>query len=82
MGDHCRCAINTQFNTGTIASYFANIFGPPPATYIRPFQWGQEEVFDIEKAISVARIVYERRHIEFSQGDESIIRQLYNQFRK
>ena len=77
MGDHCRCAINTQFNTGTVAAYFANIFGPPPATYIQPFQWGEDQVYQIDKAIEVTRLVYNRRSMEFTAGDEEIIRHLH-----
>ena len=82
MGDHCRCAINTQFNTGTVASYFANIFGTPPSTYIKPFQWGEEGQSELAKALDIARIVHERRQYEFLDEDEAIIRFLYNRYCK
>jgi len=81
MGDHCRCAINTQFNTGTVAAYFANIFGAPPSTYIKPFQWGEDKVYDLEKAIEVARTVYDRRSMQFTSGNEAIMRYLYQAYR-
>ena len=80
MGDHCRCAINTQFNTGTVAAYFANIFGEPPSTYIKPFRWGEDKVYHIDKAIEVARLVYNRRSMEFTPGDEAIMRYIYQAY--
>ena len=80
MGDHCRCAINTQFNTGTVAAYFANIFGEPPSTYIKPFQWGEGGVYDLDKAIAVTRLVYERRAMSFTAGDETIIRHIFQAY--
>ena len=81
MGDHCRCAINTSFNTGTVAAYFSNIFGGRPDSFIPPFSWGSDERYDIGKAIAVAKIVHNRRKIPFTTADESIIRHLYDQYR-
>ncbi len=80
MGDHCRCAINTQFNTGTVAAYFANIFGEPPSTYIKPFQWGEDTTYDIDKAIEVARLVYDRRAMDFTVEEEAIMRHIYQAY--
>jgi len=52
MGDYSRCAINTSFNTGTVAGICCNIFGSAmPPKYIEDFTWGDENyIFD--KAIS------------------------------
>ena len=80
MGDHCRCAINTQFNTGTVAAYYANIFGSPPSTYIKPFQWGADEIYDLDKALAVVRLVYDRRQMDFTIGDEAIIRHIHQSY--
>lgn len=51
MGDYSRCAINTSFNTGTIAGVCCNIFaeGFPPI-YIPDFTWG-DKTYIFEKAI-------------------------------
>ncbi len=51
MGDYSRCAINTSFNTGTIAGVCCNIFadGFPPK-YIPDFTWG-DKTYIFEKAI-------------------------------
>ena len=48
MGDYSRCAINTSFNTGTVAGVSCNIFGDSfPPKYIRDFTWGNENyIFD------------------------------------
>ena len=52
MGDYSRCAINTSFNTGTIAGICCNIFGKSfPPKFIEDFTWGNEK-YIFEKAIS------------------------------
>ena len=51
MGDYSRCAINTSFNTGTVAGISCNIFGNSfPSKYIRDFTWGND-TYIFEKAI-------------------------------
>ncbi|MEJ7738567.1 MAG: putative sugar nucleotidyl transferase [Chitinophagaceae bacterium] len=53
MGDYSRCAINTSFNTGTIAGVCCNIFsdGLTP-TYIPHFSWGAGLArYDFDKAL-------------------------------
>nr|NQU90907.1 GlmU family protein [Bacteroidota bacterium] len=80
MGDHSKCAINTMFNTGTVIGVNANIFGPGfQRNFIASFSWGGTHGFstyDIDKALDVARIVYKRRGIEFTDNDESILRHI------
>lgn len=51
MGDYCRSAINTSFNTGTVAGVCCNIFdkGFPPK-HIKDFSWGKEK-YILEKAL-------------------------------
>lgn len=48
MGDYSRAAINTSFNTGTVAGVCCNIFGKDvPDRYIENFSWGKERyIFD------------------------------------
>jgi UDP-N-acetylglucosamine diphosphorylase / glucose-1-phosphate thymidylyltransferase / UDP-N-acetylgalactosamine diphosphorylase / glucosamine-1-phosphate N-acetyltransferase / galactosamine-1-phosphate N-acetyltransferase len=50
MGDYSRCAINTSFNTGTVAGVCCNIFGNFPPKYIPDFSWGNER-YILEKAL-------------------------------
>lgn len=82
MGDHSKCGINTQFNTGTVVGVSANIFGSGfPSKKIDSFSWGGAagfEGFDIEKAIELAQRVYERRGITFDNIDIEIFRHLNN----
>jgi UDP-N-acetylglucosamine diphosphorylase/glucosamine-1-phosphate N-acetyltransferase len=52
MGDYSRCAINTSFNTGTVAGISCNIFGNVfSQKFIEDFTWGNEN-YIFEKAIS------------------------------
>jgi UDP-N-acetylglucosamine diphosphorylase/glucosamine-1-phosphate N-acetyltransferase len=53
MGDYSRCAINTSFNTGTVAGVCCNIFGSGlTPRHIRNFSWGfGESVYEFDKVI-------------------------------
>jgi UDP-N-acetylglucosamine diphosphorylase/glucosamine-1-phosphate N-acetyltransferase len=81
MGDHSKCGINTMFNTGTVVGISSNIFGPGyQRNFIPSFVWGGtsgHKAYDIDKAIAVARRVYSRRGLEFSDTDEQIMRNAY-----
>jgi len=81
MGDHSKCAINTMFNTGTVIGVNANIFGAGfQRNFIASFSWGGTAGFshyDADKAMDVARLVYNRRGIEFSEEDEKILRYIH-----
>jgi len=78
MGDHSKCAINTGFNTGTVVGVSANIFGAGlQRNFIASFSWGGTAGFthyDVDKAVDVARLVYNRRKLEFNSCDEEILR--------
>jgi UDP-N-acetylglucosamine diphosphorylase / glucose-1-phosphate thymidylyltransferase / UDP-N-acetylgalactosamine diphosphorylase / glucosamine-1-phosphate N-acetyltransferase / galactosamine-1-phosphate N-acetyltransferase len=79
LGDHSKTAINTMFNTGTVVGIFANIWGGGfPDKEIPAFSWGgpQDEVvsYDIEKAVSTARIVKGRRNEKLDAVEEELIR--------
>lgn len=76
MGDHSKCGINTMFNTGTTAGVFANIFGSEfPPKFIPSFAWGNGpfDVYELSKALEVARNVMIRRNIILSPEEESIL---------
>jgi UDP-N-acetylglucosamine diphosphorylase/glucosamine-1-phosphate N-acetyltransferase len=81
MGDHSKCGINTMFNTGTVVGVNANVFGPGyQRNYIPSFAWGGTsgyKAYNIDRAVSVAKKVYERRNLEFDQTEEDILRDVY-----
>ncbi|MBS1764291.1 MAG: GlmU family protein [Bacteroidetes bacterium] len=76
MADHSKAAINTMFNTGTVVGVAANVFGGGfPPKYIPSFAWGgfNDEQFQLDKAIELAREVYKRRNLAFDKTEESIL---------
>src|SRR5690606_12167829 len=72
MGDYSKSAINTQFNTGTVAGVSANVFdaGFPPK-FIPSFSWGggeSSEKFDLDKAYEAIQKMMERRKKELTDS--------------
>ena len=86
MGDHSKCSINTMFNTGTIVGVSANVFGSGfPRNFIPDFSWGGAagfETFSIAKSFEVAKLVFERRGLEFSQTEKDILVYIFNETQK
>lgn len=82
MGDHSKTGINTMFNTGTITGFSCNIFGDGfPDKYIPSFSWGGKEkivTYDIEKSISTAAKVMQRRKINLTPADEDLFKYIFN----
>jgi UDP-N-acetylglucosamine diphosphorylase/glucosamine-1-phosphate N-acetyltransferase len=82
MGDHSKAGINTMFNTGTVVGISSNVFGSGfPQKYIPSFSWGGTDstiIYDIEKAIEVARRVMSRRNINLYDTEEKVIREVFN----
>ena len=68
MGDHSKCGIHTQFNTGTVVGVCSNVveLGYTPK-HIPSFTWGRASVQDkwtayaLDKACEVAKRVMARR---------------------
>lgn len=83
MGDHSKCGINTMFNTGTVVGVSSNIFGGDfPDKHIPSFAWGGSdgfEEFNLEKAFDVAEKVMERRSVQLSDEDKSILSTIFEQ---
>lgn len=81
MGDHSKCGINTMFNTGTVVGVSANIFGPGfPKTFIPSFSWGGAGGFTdykMEKVLETANLVMERRGMQLSDEDRSILDHIF-----
>ena len=86
MGDHSKCGINTMFNTGTVVGVNANIFGSGfPRNFVPSFSWGGASGFvtyQTNKAFEVAKIVMDRRHVEFSDQDKAILEHVFEVSKK
>ncbi len=82
IGDHSKSAINSMFNTGTIAGFSCNIFGSGfPEKFIPSFSWGGKEnmeTYDVNKSIATAKKVMERRNIAMTKADEDLFNTIFN----
>lgn len=83
MGDHSKCGINTMFNTGTVVGVSANIYGAGfPRNYIPNFTWGGAQgtqAYLPKKAFETARIVMDRRGIEFTEEEAAILQHVFDE---
>ncbi len=79
MGDYSRAAINTSFNTGTVAGVCCNIFGnDTPERYIENFSWGRERyIFD--KALNDISNWKKMKGRQLTEEEKSILTKLYNE---
>lgn len=80
MGDHCKMAINTQINTGSVFGAFTNVAstGFPPK-FLEAFSWLTDEgleIYDGDKAIQTARIMKERRGFTLDKAEQALIEAL------
>ncbi|MEO8794010.1 MAG: GlmU family protein [Daejeonella sp.] len=86
MADHAKCAINTMFNTGTVAGVSANIFGSGfPRNFIPDFSWGGSQgldVYTLNKMFETAEKVYERRNLKFGDIDKKILTHVFEETAK
>ena len=81
MGDHCKTAINTSLNTGTVSGVAAQIFGCGfPPKYIPSFCWGgiqNTKISNLEKVFETATNMMERRGLSFSKVEKRILEKLF-----
>ena len=81
MGDHSKCGINTMFNTGTVVGVSANIFGSGfPRNFVPSFSWGGASGFTTyitKKAFQTAKIVMNRRNMEFDEQEAAILEHVF-----
>ncbi|AOW11139.1 GlmU family protein [Flavobacterium gilvum] len=86
MGDHSKCGINTMFNTGTVVGVSANIFGSGfPRNFVPSFSWGGATGFTTyitKKAFETARLVMERRGVEFDDKEAAILQHIFDESKK
>ncbi|MEY4573375.1 MAG: hypothetical protein RLZ10_2659, partial [Bacteroidota bacterium] len=82
MGDHSKCGINTMFNTASVVGVSCNIFGGDfPPKYIPSFSWGGSNgmvPFKFEKAVEYANNMMNRRGIELTADEISILNHIIN----
>lgn len=77
MGDYSRSAINTSFNTGTVAGICCNIFSSGfPAKYIPDFTWGQEE-YNLDKALQDINNWKKLKNREITESEIKILTDIY-----
>ena len=77
MGDYSRSAINTSFNTGTVAGVCCNIFGDTfSSKYIEDFTWGNEK-YIFEKAISDINNWKKLKGHEITQEEIKALKNIY-----
>lgn len=81
MGDHSKCAINTMFNTATIAGVASNIFGAGfPRTFIPSFSWGGPAgfiTFKLNKVFEMAEAMMKRRGVALTEEDKKILTRVF-----
>lgn len=81
VGDHVKCGINSMFNTGSVIGCGANIFGAGfQRNFIASFSWGGPSgmtTYKIEKAIDVAKRIFDRRGLSFTEVDAQILTSVY-----
>ena len=86
MGDHSKCGINTMFNTGTVVGVSANIFGSGfPRNFIPSYSWGGAAgftIYQMKKVIEVAKVVMNRRDLELSETEISILQHVFDETSK
>ncbi len=82
MGDYSMCAINTSFNTGTVAGVCCNIFGEGlTPKYIPSFSWGQKPLvkYDFEKAIKNIRNWKKLKNHTLSDAEIKTLKHIFEQ---
>ncbi|RZJ78556.1 MAG: glucose-1-phosphate thymidylyltransferase [Flavobacterium sp.] len=81
MADHAKCAINTMFNTGTVAGVSANVFSSGfPRNFIPDFAWGGAhgfEVYSLNKMLATAKLVLERRNMVLDEIEINILTEIF-----
>ena len=83
MGDHAKCGIATNFNTGTTVGMAANIFGSGIQRNLIPsFSWGGTQGFithRIDKMLETTDLVMRRRNKYLSDHQKRVLKSIFNQ---
>lgn len=78
MGDHSKTAINTQINTASVFGAFVNLVNPGfPPKHLPSYTWYSKEgseLFELEKALEMAKAMMARRGVKLTEEMKSIWR--------
>ncbi len=81
IGDHTKVAINTMFNTGTVAGFSCNVFGAGfPDKYLPSFSWAGENglaTYDLERSVETAGIMMQRRNVQLDDSEKKLFRKIF-----
>ncbi len=78
MGDYCRCAINTSFNTGSTVGVCCNIFGGDmPAKFTNNFSWGNEP-YIFEKALEHISNWKKMKNATLTADEARMLKKIYH----
>jgi len=78
LGDHCKAAIATKFNTGTVTGIFSNIFGNSfHDKFIPSFSWGEDQEYQFGKAVETLKKIYKRKNKELDEIEIFILEFLF-----
>lgn len=82
MGDHCKTAINTQLNTGTLCGVSCNIFaGDFPPKLIPSFSWVGSNViqtYRLDKAFEAMEAMMVRRGVKLTESYKNMMCHIFN----
>ena len=86
IGDHTKLGIGTLIPTGAVIGSFVNfVGGGMMSRYVPDFNWviqDKQENYDLERAISTAKIVMNRRNVRMSAQYERVVRSFHGQIRR
>ena len=82
IADHCKTAIHTRLNTGTVVGVCCNLFGSDfPAKYIPSFTWfGSENYVEyyVKKALETIAVVMERRDMRLTPAMSELLKGIFS----
>ena len=75
-----------MFNTGTVIGVNTNVYVPGfPRNFVPSFSWGGAKAFTTyatNKAFDVAKVVMDRRGIEFNEVEANILSEVFELTKK
>jgi UDP-N-acetylglucosamine diphosphorylase/glucosamine-1-phosphate N-acetyltransferase len=83
MGDYCRTAIHTAFNTGTVTGVCCNIFGGGlTPKYIPCFSWGSDGLmrYEFDKAMQDIANWKKMKGKLLTKNEKSILKYIFNNY--
>ena len=76
IGDHSKTGINSTINTGTVIGVACNLYGKDIISdFVPSYSWGEASnliKYKFEKFIETAKLVKNRRKLEFSEAEKEL----------